>query len=384
MNALIVFRFFSGVFGSAPLTNGGGTIADMILQEHRGAAMASFAIGPLLGPIIGPVIGGVVTSSAGWRWVFWIIAIICGVISILFLFFARETYAPTLLQKKVNRLRKETGNPNLRSKLDTGLSAQEHFSRAILRPMKLLVLSPICAICNLYVGIVYAYLYLMFTSLTPLFEQVYNFDTVHAGLTFLGLGVGSMAGVVYFSASSDKYMKKKAAEEKAALVASGQADSEQDLSSLPMKPEYRLAPLRIGAILLPAGFFIYGWTAYYKTHWIAPIIGTAIIGVGNLIVFMVCPYKQSSLTTRGILTLCVVSSAVSCRRVYHVCRLRTRSKRRCPIRRWRRASSCRASHVREARPWLGQQSACLYCRRAHSYPVAVYEARCVSQKEIRD
>lgn len=294
MNSLIVFRFFSGVFGSAPLTNGGGTIADMILQEHRGAAMASFAIGPLLGPIIGPVIGGVVTNAVGWRWVFWIIAIICGVISILFLIFARETYAPTLLQRKVNRLRKETGNPNLRSKLDTGLSAKEHFSRAILRPIKLLVLSPICAICNLYVGIVYAYLYLMFTSLTPLFIQVYNFDTVHAGLTFLGLGVGSMAGVVYFSSSSDKYMKKKAAEEKAALVASGEAGADQDLSPLPMRPEYRLAPLRIGAILLPAGFFIYGWTAYYHTHWIAPIIGTAVIGVGNLIVFMVCCFSPTN------------------------------------------------------------------------------------------
>lgn len=281
LTALIVFRFFSGVFGSCPITNGGGTIADMIVQEKRGAAMASFSIGPLLGPIVGPVIGGVVTEKIGWRWVFWILAIVSGVLSLVFFFAARETYAPVLIDKKLKKLRKETGNMQLRSKLDSGLSTKQHFNRAILRPFKLLAFSPICAICNIYVAIVYGYLYLMFTSLTPLFMRVYGFDTIHAGLTFLGLGIGSMIGVGYFSASSDKYIKKKAAED-GLLPNDGSKPAAGTI-----KPEYRLPPLRVGAILLPAGFFIYGWTAQYHTHWIVPIIGTAIIGVGNLIVFMV-------------------------------------------------------------------------------------------------
>ncbi len=38
-----------------------------------------------------------------------------------------------------------------------------------------------------------------------------------------------------------------------------------------MKPEYRLRSMPVGAILLPAGLFIYGWTAEYRTHWIAPV-----------------------------------------------------------------------------------------------------------------
>lgn len=42
MSSFIAFRFLSGVFGSCPLTNGGGTIADLIRQEKRGAAMAGF------------------------------------------------------------------------------------------------------------------------------------------------------------------------------------------------------------------------------------------------------------------------------------------------------------------------------------------------------
>ncbi|KAK7423976.1 hypothetical protein QQZ08_008800 [Neonectria magnoliae] len=297
LSALIAFRFLSGVFGSAPITNGGGTIADMIVQEKRGAAMASFAIGPLLGPIIGPVVGGIVADKLGWRWVFWILTIISGTLSIVFLIFSGESYAPVILQRKTERLQKETRNPNLRSKLDAGLSPSDYFKRGILRPFKMLIFSPICIICGLYVGLAYAYLYLMFTSLTPLFMRIYGFNTINAGLTFLGLGVGSMIGVVYFSISSDRHVKKMAAKEKEREAAVSQVDggeaggaTRNDAASAVtvsgMKPEYRLPPLRFGAILLPAGLFIYGWTAEYKVHWIAPIIGTSVMGVGNLIIFM--------------------------------------------------------------------------------------------------
>jgi MFS family permease len=258
----------------------------MIVQEKRGAAMASFAIGPLLGPIVGPVVGGIVTNALGWRWVFWIIAMIAGALSGLMFFFSRETFAPVILEQKTRKLQKETGNYLLRSKLASGLQPRDHFRRSILRPFKMLLFSPVCIICGCYVGLAYAYLYLMFTSLTPLFMRIYHFDTVHAGLTFLGLGVGSMVGVAYFSVASDRYIKKKAKEDSATLgVGNGEKPE--------MKPEYRLPPLKIGSILLPAGFFIYGWTAEYKVHWIAPIIGTAIIGVGNLIVFMVMVTSKS-------------------------------------------------------------------------------------------
>ncbi|KAH7166299.1 major facilitator superfamily domain-containing protein [Dactylonectria macrodidyma] len=295
LSSLIAFRFLSGVFGSAPITNGGGTIADMIVQEKRGAAMASFAIGPLLGPIVGPVVGGIVTDALGWRWVFWILAILSGGLSAIFLVFSGESYAPVILKRKTARLQKETGNPRLRSKLDAGLSPADYFKRGILRPFKMLIFSPVCIICGLYVGLAYAYLYLMFTSLTPLFMRIYGFSTINSGLTFLGLGVGSMIGVIYFSLSSDRQVKKMAAhdKERAAEVSNidgGEAGVAQGdgpaLAVNGMKPEYRLPPLKIGAFLLPAGLFIYGWTAEYEVHWIAPIIGTAVMGVGNLIIFM--------------------------------------------------------------------------------------------------
>lgn len=107
----------------------------------------------------------------------------------------------------------------------------------------------------------------------------YGFTAGTAGLAFMGLGVGSMIGVVFFSITSDKYVKKKAAEADAAADAAGTTREG-------MKPEYRLVSLPVGAVLLPAGLFIYGWTAEYHIHWIVPILGTAVIGIGNLIIFM--------------------------------------------------------------------------------------------------
>lgn len=252
----------------------------MIVQEKRGAAMSAFAIGPLLGPIVGPVAGGYLSQALGWRWVFWILSMLSGVLTISFMLFARETFAPVLLERKVKRLRKETGNDLIRSKLDSGMLPRDFFNRSIMRPCKMLLFSPICIIASVYVAIAYAYMYLMFGSMTPLFMEIYGFGPGEAGLSFLGLGVGSMSGVLWFSVMSDRYIKKKAEEERVVAEAEGRPAEG-------MKPEYRLPPLRFGAFLLPAGLFIYGWTADHHVHWIAPIIGTAVVGVAQLLIFMV-------------------------------------------------------------------------------------------------
>jgi len=254
LEALIVFRFLSGAFGSCPLTNGGGTIADMITQEKRAGAMAVFSIGPLLGPIIGPVAGGFLADAEGWRWVFWVLVILVSVVTVAMFCFARESYAPVLLQRKTERLRKETGNDLLRSKLDAGLSPSDYFKRGIIRPLKMLVFSPICIVFAIYMSIIYGYLYLMFTSISDVFTRGYGFSTSTVGLVFLGLGIGSLVGLFYFGASSDRLMKRMKAEGKE------------------IKPEDRLGLLVLAAVLLPVGFFIYGWTAEKRVHWIVPIL----------------------------------------------------------------------------------------------------------------
>ncbi|KAF3220416.1 hypothetical protein TWF106_006742 [Orbilia oligospora] len=52
---LLICRFFAGAFGSSPLTNAGGVIADMFPASQRGLAMAVFAAAPFMGPVLGPI-----------------------------------------------------------------------------------------------------------------------------------------------------------------------------------------------------------------------------------------------------------------------------------------------------------------------------------------
>ncbi|KAI1164653.1 MFS general substrate transporter [Nemania serpens] len=278
LNSLIAFRFLAGLFGVAPVTNGGGTVADMIPQKHRGTVLAVFSIGPLLGPIVGPIAGGFLTEAKGWRWNFWLLAIASGFITIFMLFVMRESYAPVLLQRKAKRLRKETGNPLLRSKLDVGLSKADFFKRGVVRPMKMFIFSPMVNIMAIYTALTYGYLYLQFTTMTEVFQGQYGFSTSLVGLSFLGLGVGSFIGVVVYSTTSDRYMLKKAA-------AADKLAEETGAEKMGMKPEYRLPLLPFGAVFIPVGLFIYGWTSEKKIHWIVPIIGTGFVGIGNILVF---------------------------------------------------------------------------------------------------
>ncbi|KAJ2968739.1 hypothetical protein NUW58_g10154 [Xylaria curta] len=199
-------------------------------------------------------------------------------VTLIMLVVMKESYAPVILQRKVERLRKETGNPLLRSKLDTGLSPRDFFKRSIIRPVKMFVYSPIISVMAIYTAITYAYLYLQFTTMTEVFQGQYGFTTSLVGLSFLGLGVGSLVGVFVYSGTSDRYMRRKAAE-------ADKLAEETGIEKQGMKPEYRLPLLPIGAIFIPAGLFIYGWTAEKKVHWIVPIIGTAFGGVGNILVF---------------------------------------------------------------------------------------------------
>ncbi|APA08765.1 hypothetical protein sscle_04g035350 [Sclerotinia sclerotiorum 1980 UF-70] len=67
LNMLFGFRFLEGVWDSVVLTDSGGTITDIILQENRGPALS---VGPIIGLVIGPVAGGFLAEANGWRWIF--------------------------------------------------------------------------------------------------------------------------------------------------------------------------------------------------------------------------------------------------------------------------------------------------------------------------
>lgn len=182
----------------------------------------------------------------------------------------KETYPPVLLEAKTRRLRKQTGNPNLRSALASNLPTSEVWKQAIVRPMKLLIFAPIVTLMAMYVAVTYGIMYLLITTFSFVYADQYGFDEGEAGLAFIPAGVGMMIGVVVFGALTDMLVKRRQA------------------SGLELTPEVRLMPALVMpcAIVIPVGLFLYGWTTHYGVHWIVPMLGVVVFSCGLMGIMM--------------------------------------------------------------------------------------------------
>lgn len=185
---LIGFRFLNGM-GDASISLNASIAGDLFTQEQRGLPIAVLSFPPLIGPVVGPIIGGYLTQAAGWKWAFWFSAITGGCFELVFLFTFRETYTPEILRRKARHLRKQTGDPKYRSRFDfdSHTSGIDLLKDSLVRPGKLFFCSPLVLILGIQVSVAYGYMYILFTTLTTVFETIYHFDQGQAGLSFLPL-----------------------------------------------------------------------------------------------------------------------------------------------------------------------------------------------------
>ncbi|CAI6093675.1 unnamed protein product [Clonostachys chloroleuca] len=263
VGSLLVFRLFAGISGSGPVTLGAGSVADMFAREERGVAMAIYGLGPLLGPVIGPIAGGYISQAQGWRWVFWLLAIVSAV-AVILVFLLSESYEPVLLRQKATRIRRKNKTMDATGQA-LKLGSKNIFIQSITRPTKLLFLTPNVALFSLYTGVVFGYLYLLFTTVTEVYETTYHFSQGATGLVFISIGVGALIGISGFGALSDRIQNL--------LIARNNGQPE---------PEFRLPPLIPGSFLIPIGLFWYGWSAQPHIHWIMPMIGLGWVGCGMI------------------------------------------------------------------------------------------------------
>nr|A0A2Z5XAK5.1 RecName: Full=MFS-type transporter phm3; AltName: Full=Phomasetin biosynthesis cluster protein 3 [Pyrenochaetopsis sp.]BBC43186.1 MFS transporter [Pyrenochaetopsis sp.] len=289
----LAFRFICGCAASGPMTIGGGTIADLYEAEERGKAMALFGLGPLLGPVIGPVVGGFVTEHLNWRWTFYLVLILAAIIAIAGAVIMRETFEPVLLERKAADERVRTGNRQLRARTSDGTrTANQLLLRAIIRPLKMLCVSPIVLSLSVYCAFLFGLTYLLFTTFPAVFGLTYQFSTEQEGLAFLGLGVGMIFGIALFAILSDKLLH-------------------QPRGGTLARPELRLVLMVWSSPLVPIGFFWYGWSAQSTTHWIVPIIGTAVIGIGAFLILMPAQlYLVDAFGTEGAASALAVNTGL--------------------------------------------------------------------------
>ncbi|CAE6429223.1 hypothetical protein ACGC1H_000937 [Rhizoctonia solani] len=255
IGCLIASRALAGIASSAPMTNVGGTLADIWDVEDRGAAMAVFSSSIFMGPCIGPLIGGFIGETVGWRWIYWVLFIFVGAVFAATVFFMPETLSPVLLRRRAARLRKETGDPTLKSESELHhVSLSEKVKISLTRPLVLLATEPLLICMSGYLTFIYSLLYLFFFAY-PLVLVPKGLNAGEIGLTFIGVMIGIFFAMLLLPLQEKAYRKV--------------------CSKRGVVPEARLPFMMFGSVLLPFGLFIFAWTSMRHVHW----IGTAIAGI---------------------------------------------------------------------------------------------------------
>ncbi|KAK9427602.1 major facilitator superfamily domain-containing protein [Lipomyces doorenjongii] len=266
---LLAFRFLSGLGGSAPLAIGGGVLGDTWRAHERGKSLAVYSLAPLLGPAVGPIAGGFIVENSTWRWVFYATSIADAAIQVSGVFFLRETYAPKILYQKCKKLKKQSGNLNLRTEYDDGLHSHSFkLINSAVRPFRLLGTQPIVQVLAIYMAYIYGMLFLVLSTFPTLWTGRYHESSGISSLNYVALGVGFFIGAQFSAPLNDCIFRRLKARNK------GQE-----------KPEYRVPLMVPGSMLVPVGLFWYGWSAQMHTHWIVPDIGVGIFAIGNIVAF---------------------------------------------------------------------------------------------------
>lgn len=264
---LLAFRMLSGLGASACLSIGGGLTIDLFDIHERGMVSAILTLGSLFGPVLGPLIGGIVTQRAGWRWVFWVLLIACAAVTLAMGIFARETHPEAIIRRKVRVLQKELGRRDLQSAYEarkedkTPKTAKSLLARGLVRPWQMLFRSPLLPIACLQLGFISGLLYILLTTTSSFFQEVYRWSLEAAGIAYLGLGCGSAMGFILCAKTSD-------------LITVRLTKKNGDI----YKPEMRLVTSFLPALFIPITFFWYGWSTYSHNHWIVPILSLAPFG----------------------------------------------------------------------------------------------------------
>ncbi|KAJ5118134.1 uncharacterized protein N7515_010357 [Penicillium bovifimosum] len=268
LQTIMITRFFTGFFGSAPVTNTGGVLSDIWTPEERGAAIVGYAMAVVGGPVLGPIAGGaIVQSDLGWRWTEYLTGIMMMFFLLLDLLFVDESYPPILLVYKARRLRFESSNWALHARHEEwDVTIKEIGNKYLVRPFQLLA-TPICFLVALYASFVYGILYLSLASFPIVFQEIRGWNQVVGALPFLAYLVGILIGGAVNLANQRFYIKRFKANNNRAV------------------PEARLPPMMIGSVLFAAGMFVFGWTSPKHIHWICPNIGAVMMGFGFFTIF---------------------------------------------------------------------------------------------------
>ena len=273
----------------------------MYPSSQRAGIFGWYLLGPLLGPTLGPLFGGVIVTRLGWRWIYWVLAIICFVNTAVGVIFLRETYAPVLLARRKktmtdkffarhNQQHHDSSEQNGNSETDPLLDGQHGDAQpfkdpgfwyegedtrplhkklfaSLKRPIAIFI-QPIVFTMSLYQAIIFGTTYSIYTNMQAIFsDPPYSFNSEQIGLLYLGPGLGFLTSVWFLVPRID-------------TVYNNLTKRNNGVSM----PEYRLPLANIGAVLIPLSLFGFAWSVQYQLHFMIPISISFVYGFGQVVI----------------------------------------------------------------------------------------------------
>ncbi|KAI1396270.1 MFS general substrate transporter [Hypoxylon fuscum] len=107
---------------------------------------------------------------------------------------------------------------------------------------------------------------LLLSSFPTVWQEVYHESVGIGGLNYISLGVGFVVGAQTMAQVNDTIYRRL-------------KTKNNDIG----QPGFRIPPMFVGSILIPAGLFWYGWSVQARLHWIMPNVGIAIFSAGAIV-----------------------------------------------------------------------------------------------------
>lgn len=196
-----------------------------------------------MAPAMGPIVAGFSVPAKNWHWSQWELLWLSAPVFVLLFSLLPETSSDNILLRRAARLRKLTGDVNLKSHSEITqeqMSAKEMVVDHLIKPWEINILDPAVLFTTVYVALCYAIFYSFFEVFPLIFPKIHHFSPGATGLSFLSVSIGVLVtvpvGLCYYGVFVEPGLVKNGA---------------------PVA-EIWLQPGLIGCFLLPIGLFIVG------------------------------------------------------------------------------------------------------------------------------
>jgi multidrug resistance protein len=328
--ALLVLRAVqsSGSSGTVALAN--AVVSDVASVSERGVYIGYASLGGVLGIALGPILGGIISDFLGWRFIFWFLVLTGGITFIVLILFLPETARGLVDNGSVRppkwnlsfwdffpsvvRRRKYAHGDGADGVQSGGRAKRASFFNP-LHTLKICI-DKEASVVLFANGIVYAGYFAVASALPSQFSDIYKFNDLKIGLSFIPIGASSAIATMVVGRAVDWNFARHSARLGTSVAEA--KNRNRELGDFPIERVRCEVALPILA-LASASTIAYGWVLDFKTSVAGPIVLLFFVGfcangfftILSVLMVDVYPQAPATATAANNLVRCWLAAGAS-------------------------------------------------------------------------